>query len=93
MSNNDQRSEQTVEVYRCNQELEANRVIDELLGPAGIECFVHDRASHALPVPSSQTGALFIAVPAAQAAQARSLLLQARADGELDDSGGQVLGA
>ena len=84
--------EELVEVYRCTLELEVNRVIDELLAPAGVECFVHDRTSHSLPAPSSGTGDYFVAVPRAQAAQAREILAQARSDGELDEASGRIVG-
>jgi hypothetical protein len=79
-----------VEIYRCTQELEVNRVIDELLGPAGFECFVHNRTVHMLP---ARGGAFFVAVRAGDASRARQLLAQARADGELDADSGELIDA
>jgi len=83
--------EAQVEIYRCSEELEVNRVIDELLGPADIECFVHNRTSRSLPARGAEAGAFFIAVPAADAEGARALLAQARKDGELDAQSGEIL--
>lgn len=79
-----------IEVYRCGAEMEANRVIDELLAPEGIEGFVHDRTSHSLPSPA-EMGDFFIAVPTALGARARIVLAQARAAGELDAQSGSII--
>jgi hypothetical protein len=80
-----------VEIYRCSEELEVNRVIDELLGPAEIECYVHDRTARLLPARGAEAGAFFIAVRGEDADRARSLLAQARKDGELDVQSGELL--
>ena len=48
----------------------AQAAIDEVLEPLGIDAFVHDRVSHALPAPASMPGGYFIAVPLTRAAEA-----------------------
>jgi hypothetical protein len=91
MPNDENQGEELVEVYRSSSELEVNRVLDELLGPEEIQGFVHNRTSSALPAPSSETGAYFIAVSRAQEAAARRVLERARDDGELDPSTGEII--
>ena len=83
-------SDETVEVYRTSSELEVNRVVDQLLNPAGIECFVHDRVSHALPA-RGEAGSYHLAVPRQQAGPALDVLRSARQDGELDISTGEIV--
>ena len=46
---------------------------------------------HALPAPSSEVGAYFLAVPERDADKARQLLSRAQSDGVLDSDAGQVL--
>ena len=51
-----------VEVFRAVDRMGAQAAIDEVLGPLGIDAFVHDRMSHALPAPASMAGGYFTAV-------------------------------
>ena len=84
------RFEEMVEIYSCSTELEANRVIDELL--TEFAAVVHNRKSSALPA-VGEMGGYFIAVPADEAVEARAVLSRAHADGELDVATGSILGA
>jgi len=79
------------EVYRAAHILEADRAAVEILQPAGIAVVRRDRVIHALPAPSSEVGAYFLAVPAPDADRARRLLDRAQKDGVLDSDAGQVL--
>ena len=83
--------EEMVEVYRCNSELEADRILVEVLEPEGIATYVRSRASHALPAPDSEAGAYFLAVPAGDAERARELLADARDDEVIDEEAGELL--
>ncbi len=79
------------EVYRAAHILEADRAAVEILQPAGIAVVRRDRVIHALPAPSSEVGAYFLAVPEKDAGRARHLLERAQKDGVLDSDAGQVL--
>lgn len=83
---------QLVEVFRVDNEFAAGAVIDEILAPAGIQAFRHDRRSHALPMPATLPGEIGIAVDRAYAAKARALLQEARSDGALPGDG-EIVGA
>lgn len=76
--------DELVEVFRTTDEMGAQAAIDEVLTPAGIDAFVHDRVSHRLPAPASMPGSYFIAVPVDKAAEAGQLLRDAITDGVLD---------
>ena len=76
--------EDRVEVFRASNRMAAQAAIDEVLGPLGIEGFVHDRVSHALPAPDSMPGAYFVAVPTERAAEAVAALRDAVTDGAID---------
>lgn len=73
-----------VEVFRAVDQMGAQAAIDEVLGPLGIDGFVHDRMSHALPAPDSMPGGYFIAVPADRASEAVAALRDAITDGAID---------
>lgn len=79
------------EVYRAAHIMEADRAAIEVLQPAGLSVTRRDRVIHALPAPSSEVGAYFLAVPEKDADQARKLLTLAQTDGILDPDAGQVL--
>ena len=51
-----------------------------MLKPEGIDCYLRDRVSHALPAPDSETGGYFVAVPVVHADSARGLLRLALTD-------------
>ncbi len=76
-----------VEVYRTDSDFVAQVAVEEVLRPAGIATFIHDRQSHAIPVPASLPGQVAIAVPSSQADRAAQLLREARLDGLLVDDG------
>ncbi|HEX6839839.1 MAG TPA: hypothetical protein VF334_24860 [Polyangia bacterium] len=73
-----------VEVFRAADRMGAQAAIDEVLGPLGIEGWVHDRMSHALPAPASMPGGYFVAVPLARASEAVAALRDALTDGAID---------
>jgi len=73
-----------VEVFRAGDEMAAQAAIEEVLEPMGIEAYVHDRVSHALPAPASMPGGYFIAVPEGRAEEAAAALQEAVTDGAID---------
>jgi len=73
-----------VEVFRAVDKMGAQAAIDEVLGPLGIDGFIHDRMSHALPAPDSMPGGYFVAVPAERASEAVAALRDALTDGAID---------
>src|SRR3569832_1771167 len=81
----DSGAERFVEVFRIDNDIVANVVVDEILLPAGIHAVRHDRRSHSIPAPASMPGAIGIAVAGEQANKARALILEARKDGVLLD--------
>ena len=85
------RVDDLVEVYRCITEMEADRAMVEVLEPVGIESYLHDRVSHALPAPASEPGSFFIAVNAEDAERARDILREALEDDVLDANEGELI--
>jgi hypothetical protein len=75
------------EVYATADLAVAERVLDEVLIPAGIPAAIHNRQSSALPAPSSLFGRYFIAVPKNRAAEAIDALREAQEAGVLGDEG------
>ena len=73
-----------VEVFRAADRMAAQAALDEVLQPLGIEGYVHDRVSHALPAPDAMPGAYFIAVAVTRAAEAAAALRDAISDGAID---------
>ncbi len=69
-------AEDFVEIYHTDSPSEADRLVDVVLRPQGIEAVMHDRMSHAIPAPASEPGEVSIAVPAAQREQAEALLAE-----------------
>src|SRR4051794_39649395 len=76
-----------VEVYHTDNDLAAGFVVDEILRPAGIDAYQHERRSRSIMAPASMPGEIGIAVPSHQAAAARQRLIEARQDGVLPDGG------
>ena len=76
-----------VEVYETDNEMAARAVIDEILGPAGIDAFLHDRRSRAIVAPAAMPGEVAVAVPAHLVARAQEALREARRDGFLTEDG------
>ncbi len=75
---------ETVEVFRAANRMAAQAAIDEVLGPLGIQGFLHDRNSHALPAPDAMPGAYFVAVPGNRVSEAIAALRDAVTDGAID---------
>lgn len=76
-----------VEVYRTDNAMAADVVVEQILGTVGITAYKHDRRSNLLPAPVSMPGEIGVAVPAELAESARIRLREARADGVLMDDG------
>jgi hypothetical protein len=76
--------DEMVEVFRAGNRMSAQAAIDEILEPLGIDGFMHDRVSHALPAPASMPGGYFVAVPLNRAAEAAAALQEAVTDGAID---------
>ncbi|HXU69763.1 MAG TPA: hypothetical protein VN947_10565 [Polyangia bacterium] len=77
-------ADEMVEVFRAANRMAAQTAIDEILAPMGIDGFLHDRNSHALPAPDAMPGAYFVAVPTGRAAEATAALRDAVTDGAVD---------
>ncbi|SRR6266498_2784676 len=77
--------DELIEVFFTGDQMVAQTAIEEVLAPAGIDAYVHDRMSHALPAPASMPGGYFVAVPADQAVEAAQALRDALTDGALMD--------
>ncbi len=82
-------AEELIEVFKTREQLAAQAAIDEVLEPLGIDGFIHDRMSHALPAPASMDGGYFVAVPKERAREAVEALREAVGDGAID---GEVTG-
>jgi hypothetical protein len=76
--------DEMVEVFRAADEMAAQAAIEEVLQPMGIDGFVHDRVSHAVPAPASMVGGYFVAVPIERAEEAAAALRDAVTDGAID---------
>ena len=76
--------DEVIEVFRTQDQMAAQTAIDEVLEPLGIDGFIHDRVSHALPAPASMPGGYFVAVPSERVAEAAQALRDAITDGAID---------
>jgi hypothetical protein len=76
--------DEQVEVFRAADGMAARAAIDEVLRPLGIEGFLHDRVSHALPAPASMSGGYFVAVSVEHATEAAAALRDAVKDGVIE---------
>ena len=76
--------ESLVEVFRAANEMAAHAAIEEVLEPLGIDGYVHDRMSHALPAPASMPGGYFVAVASDRAGEAAEALREAVTDGAIE---------
>ncbi len=76
--------EELVEVFRTREQMAAQTAIDEVLEPLGIDGYIHDRVSHALPAPATMEGGYFVAVPIERASEAAEALRDAITDGAID---------
>lgn len=86
-------TEQTREVFQCEDPAEAQVIRDEVLAPNGITGFIHDRSTHAFPTPATQVGNLFIAVELERATEARELIQDAIESGVISQNGRLLDGA
>jgi hypothetical protein len=78
-----------VEVYRAASTQSAQKILDVLLAPEGIEAMVHDRRDSMFPG-VGEPGAYFVAARADQADRAREILDEAQRNGFLDPEDGEV---
>ena len=76
--------DEMVEVFRAANRMSAQAAIDEILEPIGIDAYMHDRVSHALPAPDSMPGGYFVAVPVERAEEAAAALKDAVTDGAIE---------
>jgi len=76
--------DELVEVFRAADEMAAQAAIDEVLEPLGIDGFVHNRVSHALPAPATMPGNYWVAVPVERATEAAAALRDAVVDGAIE---------
>jgi hypothetical protein len=76
--------EDVIEVFKTREQMAAQAAIDEVLGPLGIDSYIHNRVSHALPAPATMEGGYFIAVPRDRATEAVQALTEALSDGAID---------
>ena len=79
--------EDMTEVFATPDQAVAERVIDEILTPAGIRAAIHNRQSAAFPAPAASFGRYFVAVPKSRAAEAIDALREAQEGGVLGDEG------
>jgi hypothetical protein len=75
-----------VEIFRTDSTVEARRVLDTLLVPAGIAGDIRDRVNRVMPAPASQPGEIAIAVAPEDVDRAVSILREAEEDGYIDGS-------
>ena len=73
-----------VEVFQADDAIAAQKIVDVVLAPGGVEGLIHDRKDQALPG-LGQPGAFYIAVPASQREKAVGLIDEARENGFLDE--------
>jgi hypothetical protein len=85
-ADDDTESTDLAEIYQTPDPLEADVIQDEILGPNDIESRILDRTSHPFNTPT-MAGALYIAVPRAQAERARALVREARENQLISQSG------
>ncbi len=81
-----------VEVFVTDSTVEARRVLDTLLLPAGISGDIRDRMVHAFPAPATETGAIAIAVSATDRDRAVAILKEAEEDGYIDHTDAAISG-
>jgi hypothetical protein len=79
--------EDFTEVYATPDRAVAERVVDEVLSPAGIPAVIHNRQSSAFPAPAASFGRFFIAVPKSRTAESLDALREAQEGGVLGDEG------
>jgi hypothetical protein len=77
-----------VEIYRAQSAIAAQKIVDVVLAPEGIEVMLHDRINVVGPAPT-QFGGVYIAVPEDQREKAIGLVDEARENGFLDDEDGE----
>ncbi len=78
-----------VEVWIAPSTVVAQKILDVLLTPEGIEATVHDRRDAMFPS-EGEPGGYYVAVRADQADRAREILDEARRNGFLDPQEGDL---
>jgi hypothetical protein len=79
-----------VEIYHADSRIAAQKIIDVILAPEGVETMVHDRLAEHLPG-MGLPGGVYIAVPDDQREKAVGLLDEARENGFLEDEDGETI--
>jgi hypothetical protein len=77
-------SDDLVEIFQADALISAQKIVDVVLAPGGVEAQIHDRKDRALPG-VGQPGGYFIAVPQSQREKAVGLIDEARENGFLDE--------
>lgn len=78
------RSDDFVEVFQADALIAAQKIVDVVLAPGGIQAQIHDRKDQAL-LGAGQPGGFFIAVPTSLREKAVGLIDEARENGFLDE--------
>lgn len=79
------------EVFETDSVTEAQRIVDVILRPQGIDAILHDRTSHALPAPAAMSGSVFVAVLSGQVRSARQMLAEACESGYISTESGSLV--
>ena len=79
-----------VEVYHTDSTIVAQKILDVLLLPEGVQALVHDRKEGMFPG-QGLPGAVYIAVLKEQEDAARELIGEAHENGFLEDEDGELL--
>jgi hypothetical protein len=80
------------EVFESDSVIEAQRIVDVILRPQGIDAVLHDRTSHAFPAPATMAGGVFVAVLSEQVRKARELISEACEAGYVSEESGELVG-
>ncbi|HKA88170.1 MAG TPA: DUF2007 domain-containing protein [Haliangiales bacterium] len=84
------KSPRFIEVYQARSTMAAEKILDVLLLPEGIEATIHDRRPIMFPG-VGEPGVYFVAVHADQADRAREILDEAQRNGFLDPEDGDLV--
>ncbi len=76
-----------VEIFHTDDPLAAQKIVDVVLVPEGIDATLHDRKDAVFPA-TGQPGGVYIAVPVAQREKAVGLIDEARENGFLEQGEG-----
>jgi hypothetical protein len=85
----DPATEDFVDVYRTDSSFAAQKIVDTLLGPEGIQTLLSDR--HVTMVPSPGQEGVHLAVALHDRERAVAIIREAQENGFLDDEEGELL--